>query len=187
MTRVGTVYGEALYTLALEECLAGRILSELSFLEQAFRENPDFIRLLCFRGLSRQERCAVLDDCFREKIHPYVLNFLKILTGKGYMKHFSDCREAFETHYNLTCGILPVTATTAVALTPRQTEALTTELSRITEKQIKLQNRVDPNVLGGVRLDYDGKRLDDTLSHRLNALRRALKETAEKKAGTVWN
>ena len=37
--------------------------------------------------------------------------------------------------------------------------------------------RVDPQVLGGVRLDYDGKRLDDTVSHRLDAVRRLLKNT----------
>ena len=43
--------------------------------------------------------------------------------------------------------------------------------------KIKLCCRVDPAVLGGVRLDYDGKRLDDTVSHRLDAIRGLLKDT----------
>ena len=73
--------------------------------------------------------------------------------------------------------ILVVTAVTAVALTAAQQARLTEKLSGITGKTIDLRNRVDPNVLGGVRLDYDGKRLDDTVAHRLNAIHGVLKNT----------
>ena len=177
MTQVGSVYGEALYTLAVEENLSGRILEELSVLMQAFHAEPDFIRLLSSPNLSVQERCKILDDSFLGKIHAYVLNFLKILTEKGYMRHFSDCCKAFEESYNHDNGILPVTAITAVSLDPAQAAKLTAKLSQICGKQVKLLNRVDPSVLGGVRLDYDGKRLDDTVSHRLDAVRSLLKDT----------
>ena len=177
MTQTGSVYGEALYSLALEESITGQVLSELTVLDTCFRENPDFIRLLSSPNLSKPQRVAILDDSFRGKVQPYVLNFLKILTEKGYMKHFSDCCAAFENHYNLDNGILPVTAITAVALTPEQSAKLTGKLSRVTGKQVKLICKVDPTVLGGVRLDYDGKRLDDTVSHRLDAIRSLLSST----------
>ena len=177
MTQVGSVYGEALYTLALEENVSSAILEELTVLAKSFRAEPDFIRLLSSPNLSVQERCKVLDDSFRGKVHAYVLNFLKILTEKGYMRHFFDCCKAYEAGYNLDNGILPVTAITAVALTAAQADKLTGKLRQITGKQVKLHNRVDPAVLGGVRLDYDGKRLDDTVSHRLDAVRKALKDT----------
>ena len=177
MTQVGSVYGEALYTLALEEGLTKDILAELNVLEQSFHQEPDFIRLLSSPSISKQERCQVLDDSFRGKVHNYVLNFLKILTEKGYIKYFSNCCKAFENHYNLDNGILPVTAITAVALSTEQAQKLTGKLTRITGKTVQLRNRVDPACIGGVRLDYDGKRLDDTVSHRLEAIRGLLKDT----------
>ena len=177
MTHVGSVYGEALYTLALEEGLCETVLGELNVLEQSFSQEPDFIRLLSSPNLSKQERCQIIDDSFRGKVQPYVLNFLKILTEKGYMRYFSDCFKTFEDSYNRDNGILPVTAITAVALTSAQADKLSGKLSRITGKQIKLRNRVDPAVYGGVRLDYDGKRLDDTVSHRMDAIRSLLKDT----------
>ena len=124
-----------------------------------------------------QERCGILDDSFRGKVHPYVLNFLKILTEKGYMRHFFDCCKAYEESYNRDNGILPVTAVTAVSLNPAQAEKLTAKLCQITGKQVKLCNRVDPDILGGVRLNYDGKQLDDTVTHRLDAVRSLLKNT----------
>lgn len=177
MTQVGSVYGTALYTLAQEEALTGSLLAELTVLEESFREAPAFIRLLSSPNLSKQERCQILEDSFRGNIHDYVLNFLKILTEKGYMKHFFDCCQAFEELYNRDNGILPVTAITAVPMSSEQAEKLTDKLSRATSKQVKLLNKVDPSVLGGVRLDYDGKRLDDTVSHRLDSIRRALHDT----------
>lgn len=177
MTQVGSVYGEALYDLALSEGLPESILKELEVLRQSFDAEPGFIKLLGTPSLTKQERCKILDDSFRGKVQPYVLNFLKILTEKGYMRHFGDCCAAYRERYNRDNGILPVTAVTAVALTADQTQRLTGKLSAITGKKIELNNRVDPNVLGGVRLDYDGKRLDDTVEHRLNAIRGVLKNT----------
>ena len=177
MTQAGTVYGEALYDLAKSEHLDAEILQQLQVLQDAFRAEPDYLRLLSSPALSKSERCGVLDAGFRGKLHPYVLNFLKILTEKGYPKHFPDCVEAYRAKYNEDHGILPVTAVTAVALTPEQIRKLTQKLSAITGKTIDLQCRIDTNVLGGIRLDYSGKRLDDTVSHRLDALRALLKNT----------
>ena len=175
MTEVGTVYGESLYELAREESLSQSIGEQLKVLQQSFCQEPGFLRLLSTPSLTKQERCKILDDSFRGKVHPYLLNFLKILTEKGYVRHFSDCCEAYAQRYNQDNGILPVTAVTAVALTDVQTEKLADKLSRITGKTIELTNRIDPSCLGGVRLDYNGQRLDDTVSNRLDRIRDLLK------------
>ena len=177
MTQTGSVYGEALYDLAGSEGLSEVILKELTVLSQSFATEPDFIRLLGTPSISKQERCQILDDSFRGKVHPYVLSFLKILTEKGYMRHFGDCCEAYRALYNRDNGILPVNAITAVALSNSQRQRLSEKLAAITGKKIELNNRIDPNCLGGIRLDYDGNRLDDTVEHRLNAIRSVLKNT----------
>lgn len=177
MTQVGSVYGDALYELALAEGLEQAIMDELQALKEGFRQEPDFVRLLCSPNIAKQERCQILDDCFRGKIQPYLLNFLKILTEKGYMQHFSHCCDAYAQRYQDNHNILSVNAVTAVALNDRQTEALTQKLTRITGKTILLHNRVDPSCLGGVRLDYDGRRLDDTISHRMASVRELLNNT----------
>lgn len=177
MTQTGSIYGESLYALAADEGLSKSILDELAVLQQSFQEEPTFLRLMSAPTLSKQERCQILDESFRGKIQPYLLNFLKILTEKGYMRDFSDCCAAYRSCYNRDNGILPVSAVTAVPLTEAQTARLREKLAGITGKTIELTNRVDPDCLGGVRLDYDGKRLDDTVSHRLDAVRSLLKNT----------
>ena len=177
MTEVGNVYGESLYELAKEEALCAQIGEQLTALREGFRQEPDFIRLLSSPNLTKAERCAVLDDSFRGKVHPYVLNFLKILTEKGYMRHFGDCCDAFTDHFDLDNGNLRVTAVTAVALSEAQSGKITEKLHKITGKHIILHNRIDPAVLGGVRLDYDGQRLDGTVKNRLDNIRDLLNNT----------
>ena len=177
MTEVGSVYGESLYELAKDESLTKLIGEQLAVLQQSFQQEPDFIRLLSSPNLTKAERCQILDDSFRGSVHPYLLNFLKILTEKGYMRYFSDCCDAYTEHYDQDSGILRVTAVSAVALSSEQADKLKAKLSRITGKEIALRNRIDPQVLGGMRLDYDGQRLDDTVSHRMDAIRDLLNKT----------
>lgn len=177
MTQIGNAYAQALYTLAKEEGLTDTILNELKALEEGFSQEPGFVRLLATHSLSKQERCDILDNSFRDKIHPYLLNFIKILTEKGYVRYFSDCCKAYCRQYNEDNGILPVCAVTAVALNDGQIRKLTDKLAQITGKSIELTNRIDPKCLGGVRLDYDGKRVDGTVQSRLDAVRALLKNT----------
>ncbi len=175
MTEVANAYGQALYDLASSENLAQQILDELSLLDDAFRAEPDFLRLLRADSLSKQERCQILDDSFRGRVHIYLLNFLKLLLEKGHIRHFSGCCAAYRQQYNLDNDILPVTAVTAVSLSNAQADKLREKLACLTGKAIDLTNRIDLSVLGGIRLDYDGKRLEDTVAHRLEAMRSALK------------
>lgn len=177
MTEVGTIYGGALYDLAADEALSGEILAQLQALSAGFSEEPAFVKLLSAHSLSKAERCKILDDSFAGKVHPYVLNFLKLLTEKGYIRHFTDCCSAYRIRYNEAHNILPVTAVTAVALTEAQSARLTEKLEKLTEKRIELHNRIDAQVLGGVRLDFDGKSVDDTLANRLASIGHLLNNT----------
>ena len=177
MTNVAVVYAQALYDLAKDEGCSGPVLKELSALSESFAQESDFVRLLSAPNLTKEERCRILDDSFRGKVNPYVLNFLKILTEKGYMRHFADCCKEYRTAFNRDHGILDVCAVTAVPLTDDQTERLTQKLAKVTGKTIDLYNRIDPACLGGIRLDYDGKRVDDTVSHRLESISALLKNT----------
>ncbi len=177
MTNVAAVYAQALYDLAKDEECGEPVLKELTALSESFAQEPDFVRLLSAPNLTKEERCQVLDDIFRGKVNPYVLNFLKILTQKGYMRHFADCCKEYRAAYNRDHGILEVCAVTAVPLRNDQSDRLSQKLAKVTGKTVDLHNRVDPACIGGIRLDYDGKRVDDTVSHRLASVAALLKNT----------
>lgn len=177
MSQAGTVYGQGLYTLAQEEGLEEQILGELAVLEAAFCESPEFLKLLASHNIPLQERLAILDESFREKAHPYALNFCKLLTEKAHIRSFPECYRAYREQYNTDKGILEVQVFTAIALNDAQKVRLTDKLTALTGKKISLACKVDPGVLGGVRLRYDGCQIDGTLQGRLDALSKTLKNT----------
>lgn len=177
MTNTAIAYGQALFSLAYDEGLEETVLRELTVLQKSFADEPDFLRLLRSQTLSKLARCQILDNCFRGKVTPYVLHFLKLLTEKGDIHHFSRCCDVYRDNYNRLHNILPVTATTALPLTKAQLQRLNRKLSRVTGKTVQLLNHVDAAVLGGVRLEYNGIRLDDTLRHRLEDVGALLKES----------
>ena len=177
MTQVGSVYGQALYALAKEEQLCEVIYSDLQVLKECFAAEKEYLVLLTAANISVEERCQVVDAAFRDRVHPYVLNFLKVLTEKGYAREFQDCFVSFEKQYHEDNDILPIKAVSAIPLSEEQTEKLIAKLSSITGKHIKLTKEVLPECKGGVRLDLEGKRLDDTILKRLNDVRDLLTKT----------
>lgn len=176
MSEIGTSYAQALYSLAEEESVTDQILQQLETLDVSFAQEPDFLRLLSTPNLSKAERCQLLDDSFRGKVHPYVLNFLKLLTEKGHARQFGDCARQYRSIYNEKHGIVSVVATTAVAMTAAQKEKMQAKLEAVTGKTVQLLTRVEPACMGGVRLDYDGKRIDGTVKNRLDAMKELLKQ-----------
>lgn len=177
MMRACTVYAEALYDLAKDEALGTHILDEINSLDAAFESEKDFLRLLSTPNLSKDERLLIIDNSFRGKVHAYTLNFLKLLTEKGYIRSFHECAVAYKNLYNEDNGILPVKVVTAEPLNEKQALRLKVRLGAITGKIIELIQQVDPACLGGIRLDYDGKRVEDTVAGRLEAVRKTLKNT----------
>lgn len=177
MSQAGTVYGQGLYALTVEEGLEEQILGQLSVLDTAFGENPEFLKLLASHNIPLQERLSLLDESFRGKVHPYVLNFLKLLTEKNHIRNFSECCKAYREQYNTDQGILEVQVFTAIALNDAQKARLTDKLTALTGKKICLLCKIDPAVLGGVRLRYDGCQVDGTLQGRLQAMEKQLKNT----------
>lgn len=177
MTRIAETYAEGLYSLAKEENLTESMLEQLKVLDQSFREEPAFLKLLAAPMLPKQERIGIIDESFRGRVQPYVLNFMKILTEKGYIHHFSECYRSFHKKYNEDHNILTVRAVTAAPLQEKQQRALQEKLEKITGKTVELSCRVDAALLGGVRLDYDGKRVDGTIQNRLSSIGSLLENT----------
>ena len=177
MTQTAQNYADALYELAADEGLVEKLYAQLGEVQSIFQANPDYVRLLSAPNLPKAERLAALDRAFGAQAHPYLLSFLKLLCERGHIRELDNCALRFHRRRNADLGILDATAVTAVPLRPALLEKLRQRLSALTGKQVHLRNRVDPAVLGGVRLEYDGNALDGTVRSRLSGIEKTLSET----------
>ena len=178
MTELAREYGDGLYALTEEESISKEVLEQLLSLKDLFRQQPDFIRLLGNMSLSKEERVKIIDSVLRGQIHPYLLNFLKILCERGALNEYEGCLAAFKTLYNQAHGIVEAQVTTAVALDDDQRARMAEKLSQMTGKTVVLNEKVDASLVGGVLVEMNGQRYDNTLKNRLKSIHSAMVQGA---------
>ena len=178
MNHSAAIYAKSLYDLAVEENVVAQMLENMDAVCTIFDGEPDFVMLLSSPNISKEERTGMLDACLRGKIQPYLLNFLKLITERGMIRQLRDCCEAYRKLYYTDMGILPVNVVSAVALEEEQKARLKEKLDKLTGKNTQLFYAVDPKCIGGIRLDYDDKRIDATVATGLSSMAELLKNTA---------
>lgn len=174
MTELAREYGEGLYALAEEEALEERLLEETRMLCALFGEQPDFLRLLGNLSVPKEERLALVDSVLRGQVHPYVCSFLKLLCERGAASAYPACAETYRLLYNQKHGIVEARVTTSQPLQEAQRRHLLERLERMSGKRVALLERVDASVVGGVVLEMDGKRYDNSVATRLETIRRVI-------------
>ncbi len=177
MNRAAKNYADALLEVAHEDGVDDLVLSQFADVRKLLDENPDYVKLIFAPNIPKEERVALLDEAFSGRIHVYLLSFLKLLCEQGYFYEYQYCETRYRTYYNTIHGIIAAVAVTAVPLRPEQIEKLRVRLSELTGKQVGMENRVDPSVLGGVRLEYEATELDGTVRQKLDGISRTLSDT----------
>ncbi|WP_367924534.1 ATP synthase F1 subunit delta [uncultured Ruthenibacterium sp.] len=177
MTAAEKEYGGALYDLAVEEKCEDQVLEGLRLVQRLLAENPQYKKLLEQPAIRKEERLALLDQALSGNVQQYVVSFLKILCERRALSSLDGCVAEFCSRLYEARGILPVVAFSAVPLTEQQAEALRQKLAKTTGKNILLENKVDKSLVGGVKVEYEGKELDGSVAGRFEALRHLLLES----------
>ena len=139
-TDVAKVYGGALYDLAAEEGLEDELLTQQQTLTQVLAAEPQWLRLLAIPSIPKPERTALLDEALAG-VHPYLVNFSKILCERESIGELPACFKEYRRRYNKAHGILTAVATAAVPMTEEQKARLTEKLAAATGKTIHLETR----------------------------------------------
>ena len=177
MTRIAKNYADALYELARDEALDEQIYGQLRGIRELLEAEPEYVRLLSAPNLPKPERLAALDEAFSGRVHTYLLSFLKLLCEQGHIRELPNCLRRCRSRYNEDHGILDLLAISAVPLSEEMRAKLIRRVADLTGKHVELRSKVDPGVLGGLRLEYEGKSLDGTVRQRLDGLKKALSDT----------
>ncbi|MBE6598465.1 MAG: ATP synthase F1 subunit delta [Ruminococcaceae bacterium] len=167
-------YGGALFDLAREDGLDGELLGEIRVIRDLFSENPGYVRLLSSPNIPKEERLHCLDDLLSGRAHPYILNFLKMLTERNHARSVLGCFNEYERLYYETHGIIRAKAESAVELTDSQKERLRERMEAMTGKKIELECTVNQTLIAGVRLTVNNRLYEGSVKAKLKAIGESL-------------
>ena len=164
-------YAEALFTLAVEENAVEEFLDSLVTLKQLFDENPDYIEFLNSPAIPLGERTASIDEAFGGKMPQYVVSFIKVLCENGKMRTILLCIDEFETLARAFSNRAIANVYSAVELSDEQKDAVCKKLEAITNKRIDPIYIIDESLIGGMKIEVDGKTFDGSIKHRLGDIK----------------
>ena len=174
MAQTNREYAEALFMLALEENQVGEYSQALGFVSNAIEKNPEYVDFLVSPAIPIAERLAAIDEAFQPSVPEHVLSFLKILCENRQAYLLSGCIEEFEKLVQASSNRTTAIVYSVVDLNESQKEALCKKLEQICGKNIDLVCLKDASLIGGIKIEVDGKIFDGSIKQRLHEVKEVI-------------
>ena len=178
-SRIADEYAEALLGLVVDRNRLEEALRASGVLLNLFLEVPDLLRLMGAEHLSRQRREEIVVRVLGGRIPEYLLHFLQLMIRRGRGWYVRQALESFQLKAKEAAGRTPAWVVTAVPVPDPLKRRIERVVEELTGLDLDLDWRVDPSVLGGIRIRFGDTVLDATLRRGLRELEGLLTEIHE--------
>jgi F-type H+-transporting ATPase subunit delta len=175
-TDVGARYAQALFDLAKQDSMLAAVEADLKSFKAMRVESADLRRLLGAPGFSAEDKTKAL-TALAEKagFQPTTRKFLGLMAKNGRASAIASAITAFEALAAAERGAVSAEVTTAIKLTADQEKGIKAALRQALGKDPEIETRVDPSILGGLKVRVGSRLYDASLRSKLDSLRFALK------------
>ena len=168
-------YAKALMDLARRDGTIAQIGAQLQQHQELLREHTNLQRLLENPSVDIQVKTGILTSIFeRTQPAPLLRNFLLLLMHKDRLPQL----DAIYTHYARMASDelhrVVAQVTTAVEMDAQQRQVVTQRIAAATQKDVQLEARVDPAIIGGLVVRVNNVILDGSVRGQLARMRKAL-------------
>lgn len=167
-------YAMALFEIAREKGKMEEYLKQLGEIVKIFTEEMKFFEILNNPFIERSEKKELVEKVFKRLLDSDVLNFLMLLVEKNRQSLVDEIFREYLALLDEEKNILHVTAITAVPMLEEDKVELTKKLEGLTGKTVVLQNKVEPDIIGGMIIKVKDKLIDGSIRGRLRNLKNNL-------------
>lgn len=175
-TEVGERYAQALFDLADETGALEAVRADLKSLRAAWGESADLRRLATSPVIAAEDQhkglSAIADAA---KFNKTTRNFLGLLAQNGRARDLTAVIAGFDILYAKKTGVVAAEVVSAQPLTTAQLTHIRGALVKALGKAPEVTARVDPAILGGLKVKVGSKLFDASLKTRLDQMKFALK------------
>ena len=152
--------GKALLRVAQEANKTDQILMEAEQIVETFDREGVFYRFFCSPSVSNEEKKSVLRQIYEGHIEPELFNFLMTLIDRNSENLFKEVVRNYRILLDESQGVSTGIVYSVVPLSEERLEALKKRLEVHLTKKVKLLNRIDNTLIGGIRIFIDGQLID---------------------------
>jgi F-type H+-transporting ATPase subunit delta len=173
-------YAKALFLLGRENGQSDLLYEDIQNFLAVMQSSADLRRFLKHPQISFQLQRQTLEALFAKHVHPSFLRFLHFLLRKNRLNLLADIAAEFERLYLVEKGTQKVQITTAHALDEDQTQKIIQRLKQRLARDVQLTIRVEPHLIGGLRIQYEDQIIDLSFENHLRRFRQRIIKGADR-------
>jgi F-type H+-transporting ATPase subunit delta len=166
-------YATAIFQLAQEASAVPAVGADLHTFVAALNADADVNRFFRSPVVDRKEKSAVIGEAFA-KLHEVALHAILLLIQKRREALAPEIVAQYDRLERLARGAQTLQVTSARPLSKADLDALVAKLAAKFKTPFDVEQNVDPELIGGVRITMGDKRIDGTIAGRLDDLARML-------------
>lgn len=167
-------YAQALFNLSEQRDNLDKVDDQLLALRQLIEKHHEISNLMSNFTIGLAEKEDFIEKIVPQGTFPLLVNFLKVLSKKKRFKEFVAVQEEFHHIYEKKRRIEEITVVSAVRLSKQNVTKLENILKKKFNSEIRLEEQVDPKIIGGLILRYGGNEINASFKSRLEAIEQVL-------------
>jgi len=161
---VARVYARSMLGLAEQREEAETLLEELRELAVELESQPELTEFLASPFIDLERKGAAIEKLLRGSASDLLVDSLQVINRKRRLGLIPAIALVYRQEYETAHDVEAVNAVTAVPLTAVLRERVVAAAEGFTGKRVRLEERVDPDLIGGLVLEVGDQKLDSSVS-----------------------
>ena len=165
-------YAKALFELALEKAKIDEIHQDFNGFLNLIKDNPDLKSVLNLPA--DRDREKLVTELMKERFAELFFNFLLLVLKNKRFYLIDQIHHEFLNRVDVYYNRVRVEAITAVPFSDDQLLKLSQEIAQNLKAEVRIENKVDPSIIGGIIIRINGKMFNASLAEQFKKLKQYL-------------
>ncbi len=170
MSVISDQYAVALFELALAEEKAQSIGTELKDLVEAIY-NEESRLFFTHPSIDKKQKKAAIDAF---KIDGLLRDFMYVIIDNRRFLALSDIYQSYQKLSESLEDILRINVYSGKPLDAKRIKQLTEQYEKKYNRKVIIENHLEASILGGLRFEFQGLVIDDTINHTIHQIKSRL-------------
>ncbi|XP_042425473.1 ATP synthase subunit O, mitochondrial-like [Zingiber officinale] len=172
-------YATALFIASTKANALDKVEAEILDVVEASKRSPRFSKFIKDMSIPKKTRVKTVTEIFSEAgFSDVTKNFLAVLADNGRLAHIDRISKRFVELTMAQRGEVKVIVTTVIPLPAEEEKELKLTMQDILGhgKTAKLEQKIDPSILGGLVVEFGNKVFDMSIKTRAKQMEKLLRE-----------
>ncbi len=169
-TRLAARYATPILELADEQGVLEEVKNDMKLFSDLCKSNREFALMLKSPIIPHLKKAEILNKIFDKKVNKLTLQAFNVISRKNREKYLPQIALVFLQKYNIKKGIQEVTLTTAAPIDDTLRKEFSDLVKKISKKESLINEKTDPELIGGYLLKMGDQQLDESISGHLREL-----------------